>query len=113
MRSAGITIDTIVASGGLARNELFLRENADATGCVIIVPNTPEPVLLGSAMMGAVASGTYPELPAAMSAMSGSGATIRPRGGDIAEYHDRKYSIMRRMQADHAAYAAIMKETWQ
>ncbi len=113
MRSSGITIDTIVASGGLARNELFLRENADATGCVIIVPNTPEPVLLGSAMMGAVASGTYPELPAAMSAMSGSGATIRPRGGAIAEYHDRKYSIMRRMQADHAAYAAIMKETRQ
>ncbi len=113
MRATGIEIDTIVASGGLAKNELFLRENADATGCAVIIPKTPEPVLLGSAMMGAVASGLFPDLAAAMTAMSGSGATIRPRGGAIAEFHNRKYSIMRRMQQDHAAYAAIMKEIMQ
>jgi FGGY-family pentulose kinase len=111
MRATGMAIDTIVVSGGLARNGLFLRENADATGCTLLVPDTPEPVLLGSAMMGAVAYGQYPDLPAAMAAMSGGGQQIVPRGGAITAFHDRKYAIMRRMQQDHADYAAIMKET--
>jgi ribulose kinase len=111
MRATGMAIDTLVVSGGLARNGLFLRENADATGCTLLVPATAEPVLLGSAMMGAVASGASPHLPAAMAAMSGDGSEILPRGGDIKAFHDRKYEIMRRMQRDHAAYAAIMKET--
>ena len=66
MRQAGIPINTLVVSGGLARNGLFLREHADATGCAVIVPQTTEPVLLGSAMLGAVAAGEYDGLAKAM-----------------------------------------------
>ena len=29
----------------------------------------------------------------------------------VAEWHDRKYRVFRRMQDDHAAYAAIMTDT--
>ncbi|MBQ2260939.1 MAG: FGGY-family carbohydrate kinase [Loktanella sp.] len=109
MRDQGVVIDTLVVSGGLARNALYLREHADATGCNVVVPDQDEPVLLGCAMLGAVAAGAQADLPAAMAAMSGAGAVIAPRGGAIAAYHDRKYNVMLRMQDDYAAYVAIMK----
>ncbi|QOL82337.1 FGGY-family carbohydrate kinase [Pseudooceanicola spongiae] len=110
MRAEGAQIDTLVMSGGLARNALYLREHADATGCSVLVPDGKEPVLLGSAMLGAVAAGDLPDTKAAMAVMSGGFRTIAPRGGQIATYHDRKYSVMRRMQNDHAAYRALMAE---
>lgn len=88
-----------------------LTLHADATGGQVLVPDQPEPVLLGGAMMGAVAAGSQPDLRAAMAAMSGEGTTVAPRGGSIAAYHDCKYRVFRRMQADHAAYRAIMSGT--
>jgi FGGY-family pentulose kinase len=107
MTAAGLVVDVLVLSGGLARNPLYLREMADATGCRIVVPDQAEPVLLGSAMMAAVAADAQPDLPQAMRAMGGPGAEIAPRA-DLMAYHDRKYQVFRRMQADFAAYAAIM-----
>lgn len=111
MRANGVSVETLVVSGGLAQNRLFLREHADATGCAILVPDQKEPVLVGSAMLGAVASGHYADLPAAMRAMSGPGSRIAPRDGDIAAYHDRKYRVFRRMQEDFTAYADLMAGT--
>ena len=108
MGAEGAQFDTLVVSGGLSKNARYLREHADATGCTIVVPNQPEPVLLGSAMLGALAAGSFADLPAAMSAMSGEGTVIAPAGGEIADYHNRKYQVFRRMQADHAAYRDIM-----
>lgn len=118
MRANGVTIETLVVSGGLAQNKLFLRENADACGCHIIVPDQKEPVLAGSAMLAAVAAGSHPSLPDAMAAMSGKGTVIAPRRqatsgtdeatADIAGWHDRKYRVFRSMQQDFAAYAELM-----
>jgi hypothetical protein len=61
MRAEGAQIDTLVMSGWLARNALYLREHADATGCSVMVPDGKEPVLLGLAMLGAVAAGDLPD----------------------------------------------------
>ncbi|PRY22168.1 FGGY-family pentulose kinase [Aliiruegeria haliotis] len=108
MASRGAPVSTMVVSGGLAKNALFLRELADACGVSVIVPDQQEPVLLGSAMLGAVAGGDYESLEAAMRAMSGPGRVVRPRGDAIARYHDRKYRVFRRMQDDFAAYAELM-----
>ncbi len=108
MRAKGANFDTLVVSGGLAKNALYLREHADATGCRILVPDQPEPVLLGAAMLGAAAAGDFNNLSAAMAAMSGKGSTVMPRGGAVAAYHNQKYQVFQRMQADHAAYRAIM-----
>lgn len=110
MREQGIAIETIAMSGGLARNPLYVREHADATGCTILLPDCAEPVLLGAAMLGAVASGDASSLPHAMAAMSGRYREIKPRSGEIARYHARKYRVMRRIQDDHAQYKAIMEE---
>ncbi len=111
MRRAGLQIDTLVVSGGLARNALFLRENADATGCRVVVPDQAEPVLLGCAMLGAVAATAQPDVETAMSAMCGGGSIVTPRGGAIRDYHDRKYQVFRQMQDDFARYTTLMGET--
>lgn len=113
LRRDGVAVETLVVSGGLARNALFLRENADATGCEILVPDQSEPVLVGSAMLGAVAAGAYPDVEAAMAGMGGRGSRIKPRTGEIAAYHDRKYRVMRKMQDDYQSYAAIMASVEQ
>lgn len=111
MRQAGMAVDMLVVSGGLARNRLFVREMADICDCPVIVPETDEPVLLGAAMLGAVASGRFPDTNAAMVALACEGSATEPRGGEIAAYHDRKYAVHRRMQQDFAAIEDIMKGT--
>jgi FGGY-family pentulose kinase len=110
MRDKGVVVDTLVVSGGLARNRLYLREHADATGCRVLVPAQEEPVLLGSAMIGATAAGVFADLPSAMAAMSGMSETLVPRAGAVRAYHDAKYAVFRRMQDDYAAYARIMAQ---
>ncbi len=110
MRRQGVAVDTLVVSGGLARNRLYLREHADATGCRVLVPEQVEPVLLGSAMMAAVACGVFADLATAMAAMSGGGDAIAPRGGAVGAYHDAKYRVLRKMQDDFAEYRAIMAD---
>ena len=73
----------MIACGGGTKNPVFLREHADVTGCRIVLPREPEAVLLGSAMLGAVAAGDAASLPAAMAAMSGLGRVLRPQGGEV------------------------------
>ncbi|WP_162652931.1 FGGY-family carbohydrate kinase [Lentilitoribacter sp. Alg239-R112] len=110
MVSRGVPVTALVLSGGLAHNTLFLRELADACQIPVIVPEQSEPVLLGSAMLGAVAAGAMPDLATAMEKMSGPGRSISPRTGQVSQYHDRKYQVFRRMQDDFAAYTTIMHE---
>lgn len=66
----GAPIETISVSGGAGAHPLTRQLLADATGCPIEVTACEEPVLLGSAMLGAVAAGVFPDLRAAMPAMS-------------------------------------------
>lgn len=108
MRAQGAVINTLVMSGGLARNALYVREHADATGCQVLVPDQQEPVLLGCAMLGAVAAGEFTDLRQAMKVMSGQGHMVEPRQGSINNYHNNKYKVFRKMQDDYSEYNAMM-----
>jgi FGGY-family pentulose kinase len=108
LNQGGYRIDTIIATGGGAKNPLFLREHADATGCRIVLPRENEAVLLGAAMLGAVAAGVFTDLGAAMAAMSGVGATIEP-APHAQTYHLQKYAVFHRLFADQMAYRALMQ----
>ena len=108
MNAAGYRIDTIMACGGGTRNPLFLREHAAATGCRIVLPREADAVLLGAAMLGAVAGGVHPALPDAMAAMSHAGTIIAPPDDATRAYHDAKYAVFHRMHADQLAYRALM-----
>ncbi|MBI4700123.1 MAG: FGGY-family carbohydrate kinase [Deltaproteobacteria bacterium] len=109
MNRHGHRIGTIVATGGGTKGELLLREHADVTGCPVVLPREPEAVLLGAAMVGAVAAGLQPSVPAAMAAMSGVERTIAPSGGEVARYHEAKHAVFLRMYEDQMAYREIMR----
>ncbi|TLP62765.1 FGGY-family carbohydrate kinase [Parasedimentitalea maritima] len=108
MNEKGAGIDTIVVSGGLALNALYLREHADATGLRILQTTTQEPVLLGSAMLAATAAGQFDTLQDAMREMCGPARTIAPRRGKPRAFHDAKYAVFLKMQTDFAAYRDLM-----
>jgi FGGY-family pentulose kinase len=109
LRAHGWRIDTILACGGGTKNDVFLREHADATGCRVVLPAEPEAVLLGAAILGAVASGDRASIVDAMAAMTRPGRTVAPAGGDVARFHDAKHAVFLRMHDDQLAYREIMK----
>jgi FGGY-family pentulose kinase len=108
MNDKGYDIDVIFACGGGTKNPVFLREHADITGCRIVLPGEPEAVLLGSAILGAVASGDCESVLDAMAAMNSVGEIIEPATGPTAEYHAKKYKIFQRMFEDQMAYRSMM-----
>jgi FGGY-family pentulose kinase len=110
MDAKGYAISEIFACGGGLKNEVFLREHADITGCDLVLPKEPEAVLLGAAILGAVASGAYSDILDAMRAMNAAAARIRPQKGPVTEYHGQKYKVFRRMYGDQMAYRQLMAE---
>jgi FGGY-family pentulose kinase len=110
MNAQGYRIDTLFASGGDTRNPVFLREHADATGCRVVLPAEPEAVLLGAAILGAVACGDQPTVLSAMGAMNRAGRIIEPAGGAVRRYFDARYRVFHRMHDDQLAYRALMTE---
>ncbi|MBU1951216.1 MAG: FGGY-family carbohydrate kinase [Candidatus Eisenbacteria bacterium] len=108
MNRHGYRIKTIFACGGGTKNPVFLKEHADITECAIVLNREPESMLLGSAMLGAVASGRYKNLRQVMPAMSGAGDIIHPGGGEIAAYHQKKHEVFLKLHEDQLAYRCIM-----
>ena len=104
----GHRVRTLIACGGGTKNELFLREHADVTGCDVLLPEEPEAVLLGSAMLGAVACGDHSSVEVAMGAMSRPGRIIKPAGGAVAAYHNAKREVYQRMLEHQRMYADLM-----
>ncbi len=98
-RAKGIEIDTVVVSGGAGQSPLVRQLLADTTGLIVAAPKTGEPVLLGSAMLGAVAAGLQPDIQAAMAAMSSIGEIYRPGGGEVAAYHAQRFEGFELLQS--------------
>ncbi len=109
MNEAGFAIDTILACGGGTRNPVFLREHADISGCRVVLPAESEAVLLGSAILGAVACGDFTDIVAAMARMNRAGDIIEPAGGEIGRYHQAKYEVFLRQHDDLMSYRSIME----
>jgi D-ribulokinase len=103
LEESGYQFDSIVVSGGAARSPMVRQIIADVCGKTVEAPETSEPVLLGSAMVGAVAAGAQ-TMVSAMSMMStiAPGAKT-PAGGAIAAFHARRREaseIMRRAERE-------------
>ena len=94
----GVDVDTIVVSGGAGQNALVRQLLADAIGIQVAAPKTSEPVLLGSAMLGAVAAGCYADLAQAMSSMSAMGKVYDPAVCELADWHKRRYGGFQLLQ---------------
>ncbi|MDE2515473.1 MAG: FGGY-family carbohydrate kinase [Rhodospirillales bacterium] len=107
LNAQGYAIDTILACGGGTRDPVYLQAHADATGCRIVLAREDEAVLLGSAILGAVASGVFPCIEAAMAGMSRAGRIIAPDPA-MRNFYDAKYAVFQRMHDDQLAYRARM-----
>jgi ribulose kinase len=108
MNRKGYAIDCILACGGGTKNPVFLQQHADITGRSIHLPREPEAVLLGTAVLAAVAGGAYTDCVEATGAMTRTGGTIRPAGGRIRQYHERKFKVFKQMYQDQLRYARLM-----
>jgi FGGY-family pentulose kinase/HAD superfamily hydrolase (TIGR01509 family) len=97
LESGGYRFDTLVASGGASGSALVRQIIADATGKRVAAPETSEPVLLGAAMIGAVAAGRR-TIGGAMAAMSRLKSFHDPAGGEIAALHAQKRRAFETLQ---------------
>jgi D-ribulokinase len=97
-RSNGVDPRMMVISGGAARSPLVRQIMADTTGLTVALPETQEPVLLGAAMLGAVAGGAYRSVAEAMARMSAIGRLSDPAAPGMADFHRSKRGIYRLMR---------------
>jgi len=95
----GIPIDLVIASGGAAQSNLVRQLLADTTNVRVAVVDNPEPVLLGSAMLAAVASGHRRNVAEAMETMSRISRVFEPAQGALKRVHDIRYGIFERLQS--------------
>ena len=97
-RSAGVTTEAVVISGGAGASPLVRTLLADVTGLPVSRPGTDEPVLLGAALLGAKASEAAPDLGTAMAAMS-SMREVSAASPDHRSLHDARYATFLALQA--------------
>src|SRR6266404_1551700 len=102
-RSHGVDSDLMVISGGAGRSSLVRQIMADTIGLTVAVPQTQEPVLLGAAMLGAVAANVYGSIGEAMASMSAIGCLSEKTGPGMADFHRTKrkvHGVMRKLDRE-------------
>jgi len=93
----GAPVETISVSGGAGAHPLARQLLADATGLSVELTECEEPVLLGSAMLGAVAAKAYPDLISAMPAMSRIAKYSAPDAA-FSQVHQSRYDAFLALQ---------------
>ena len=96
---AGAPIERVVISGGAGRLDLVRQLLADATGKPVLATQAEEPVLLGAAILGAVAARRFDDVPSAMAAMSQIRRTYEPAAGAMATLHDARFHAFKKLQS--------------
>ncbi|MDH6231615.1 D-ribulokinase [Mesorhizobium soli] len=97
--TAGANVDQIVISGGAGQHDFVRQILADASGKPVVAPNSDEPVLLGSAILGAVAAGAFADVRQAMASLSGTARVYRPAEGPLAGVHSERYEAFKDLQS--------------
>jgi FGGY-family pentulose kinase len=103
----GYAIDHLHLTGGHVHNPLLLELYADATGCSVVLGEEEDGVLLGTAMVAAVAARRYPALAEAAAAMGRPGRVIAPAAATRAHF-DARYRAYLAMQEQNRAIEHIM-----
>ncbi|KQT47254.1 ribulokinase [Devosia sp. Leaf420] len=106
LNTRGYAIDTLHITGGHTKNPLLMELYADATGCAVVEPSTPDATLLGMAMVAANAAGLYPSLDQACLAMQQSGTSRAPNPAARSQF-DRDYRIFLEMLRQRQAIDAM------
>lgn len=96
----GAVVDNVVISGGAGQHDFVRQLLADSSGKPVIAPQASEPVLLGAAILGAVAAGKFADLREAMAELSSAERTYRPAQDEIAETHRERFEGFKRLQTE-------------
>lgn len=94
MLAAGVHVTEMRVCGGPARSAFWNGVKADVTGFPVAVPAVLETAVLGSAILAAVGIGAYPDLPAAITAMTSIQTRIQPRA-ELRPTYDRLFDAYR------------------
>ncbi len=94
----GAPVQRILISGGAGSHDLVRQILADATGIAFVTTEAEEPVLLGSAILGAVAGGHFLDVRDAMSAMTRARGSFTPAGGALQDLHDLRFAAFETLQ---------------
>ncbi len=108
LRKAGVRCDMLVMSGGMSNSPLVRQLMADASGLPVGVPHTAEPVLLGSAMLGAVAGTRFATLNDAMQSMSRMAAVVEP-SPSLVQFHASKRKVFAMLRGLESSARDVMK----
>jgi D-ribulokinase len=98
LQSHGVDVKSLVISGGAGKSSLVRQLIADATGLPVRRPDCEEPVLLGSAILAAIASEKYASMNDAIASMSKRGVLNEPSIEEQLNPHSHKYSAFRMLQ---------------
>lgn len=104
--NAGAQVARVVISGGAGQSDLVRQVLADATGLPLVATTAQEPVLLGAAIIGAMAAGAFATMPEAMAAMSHAAREYTPDQGAARATHQRRYAAFCTLQAAARAVTA-------
>ncbi|EMS66802.1 FGGY carbohydrate kinase domain-containing protein [Triticum urartu] len=104
----GLTLDTSEKHLAL----LYLATiQGIAYGCPIILPRENENVLLGAAILGAVAAKKFAGVHGAMKALNAAGKVVRPSSDPrVKKYHDAKYQIFRSLYEQQLSHRSTMAQ---
>lgn len=108
LNAKGYDITRIHASGGGTKNPLWIQEHADICAVEILVAEDSESVMLGAAILAAVAAGEFDSIVEAMSAMSPAAEVIEPNFANR-DFHERKYKVFKLMYEHQQEYRRMME----
>ena len=103
--AAGVKVTAMRVAGGPARSNAWNQIKADVTRFPVEVPHILETAVAGSAILAAVGTGAYPDLPAAIAAMTAIERRLEP-DPERAAVHDRTYAAY---TALHPALMPILR----
>jgi len=111
LQKSGYNFDSMFVCGGLSKNDLYVSTHADVTGLPVVRPREDECVLIGSAMLGALASGRFREMEEVMKSLGGSGEVIQPKDHNK-KYHKCKYEVYLKMIDHQKEYRNVMDSNY-
>ena len=113
-RTAGITLGTLCAAGGIAqKDEMMMQIYADVLNCDIEIAASTQAAALGSAIYASVTAGLYPDLPTAAEKMSAPPVKVyHPIAENVSAYA----SLYREYKTLHDYFGkenSVMERLWK
>ncbi|MBO3761941.1 FGGY-family carbohydrate kinase [Ciceribacter sp. L1K22] len=96
----------LLVTGGHVKNPLLVELYGDVTGCDLLIPETDDAVLVGTAINAATAARLHPDLASAGSAMIAGGRT-RPADPERRRHYDIDFARFVLMQKHRAELTAL------